>query len=329
MTALTGNYFTRWQYDANTSDLQMGPIIVIGADNSVLVDGVLLKQALVSTGSVSWFSGLGNPSSALLQFSQSSDLQAMTFTGVYWLADEPQPSSNNFFGFNSQPSTALTAWNNVYHCYQLINGTREPAGELVVSSPLVTYNGKSISSAIYTGYTYQGNDSNELAWYTKDGNDDNVAISFFHSTDDPGVLLFNGCIWAADAQRLVGAAGSPETASNFFGSTQDKDQVDNDANHAHHAQTDAATVTVTAVVAAAAMNAAGIGGAAKIPPQVLKPTPPEEPPAEEGVLGEVEQTAEDIAVEGVAALALNAVIPAGHKAIGLSARELLDLRSKW
>jgi hypothetical protein len=242
-TSVAGTYFTSWEYNTSTGSYQLGPIVVIGPDNSVAVDGVPINGAMVLPTSVSWLSGQGNPSSAQLQFQYSSQYSAMCFSGYYWTTADSQPSSVNIYGFATQPAVALSAWNNTYNCYESTdNSGEESLGTLIISSPNVTFAGKTIINPIYTGLSASGTDTCELAWYTSDGNDNNAAISFFNSTQTSGVQLFNGDIWPSNESRPEGNA---QSVNNFFGTTQEASddaqaaqvaQANGDAQLAHAAE---------------------------------------------------------------------------------------------
>ena len=237
--SLAGTYFTSWEFDVSSGSYQLGPIIVISSSNAVTADGVTINGAMVTSSGVSWSSSSNNPSSAVLQFSFSTSLNAMTFNGEYWPADSTQPSATNIWGFATQPSAPLSSWNDVYYCYESSGNTEESAGQIVISAPTVMFAGRTINNPVYTGLDSSGTDTTELAWYTSDGNENNVAISFFDSTSEPGVVLFNGNIWAAGAMRPMGAASS---VNNFYGTTQ--------------STADAAEVNQVANLAQAAENAA-------------------------------------------------------------------------
>ena len=241
-TSIVGTYFTSWAYDVGTKSCQLGPIVVIGTDNSVVVDGVTIKNPMVLPTGVSWSSAAGNPSSAFLIFANNSQLDAMCFTGTYWTTADSPPSGTNIYGFATQPAEGLSAWNNTYYGYETTsNNGQEPLGTLVISSPNVTFAGKTINNPIYTGLTSTSNntDVNELAWFTSDGNDNNVAISFFTSSQNTGVVLFNGDIWSSNESR---PEGSPPSVNNFFGTTQKASdaaqnaQVNEIAQNAHDAE---------------------------------------------------------------------------------------------
>jgi hypothetical protein len=263
MTGIAGTYFTSWEYDITTQSFQLGPIVVIGTDNSVVVDGVTIVGAMVFGTAVSWTSAAGNPSSAMVAFELSTSLNAMTFGGIYWMSGDDQPSAANFFGFNTQPQAPLNRWASTYYCYELAGGNNEPLGNLVISGTTAIFAGQTINNPIYTGLTTSADgtstDTNELAWFTTDGNENNAAISFF-SQDG---FNFNGNIWAAGANRPVGSAS---TANNFFGTTQsaaDADAVNVEAEAAHAVEEVAAAgALLAAMVLAAAAKIAelGVGG---------------------------------------------------------------------
>ena len=351
MTPPVGTYFTSWQYDnASPSDFELGPILVVGSDNSLVVDGVTMKAAIVTSTLVQWSSMSGNPSSGILQFVFSQQLQAMTFNGIYWLQGQDPPASNNFWGFNTQPALGLASWNNTYHCYTSINKKNDPIGDLIVSSPTVTFDGKQIVKPIYTGLNNNGNDTNELAWYTSDGNDNNVAVSFFNSASQPGIQLLNGCIWDAGANRLVGAAGLPANADNLFGSTrEDQNEMENanlnevemEAGEAHQAQVGGVAAAAVAALAAAAAAAANVGvdaDNAKAAQDVGKAQADEADEADEAPdaadddADDLEDATEDIAedVEGTTANLgkVDSTKRSSKRPTGLSAKQLLDLRNK-
>ena len=234
--SLAGTYFTSWEYDIATNSYQLGPIVVVGSNNSVIVDGVTIKGATVSSTAIAWSSASGNGSSAVLAFAFSQSFDSMTFSGIYWTSGSSQPASTNIYGFITQSAflMPLEVWNDTYYCYENSDGNEQSVGELVVASPKITFAGKSIVNRIYTGLG-QAN-TNELAWFTSDGNENNVAISFFFSPSDAGVMLFNGNIWPAGQSRPEGAASS---VNNFYGTTQseaDAEAVDALANEAQAAE---------------------------------------------------------------------------------------------
>jgi hypothetical protein len=256
MASIAGTYFTSWEYDITNQGYQLGPIVVIGTDNSVVVDGVTMNGAMVSGTMVSWSSGENNPSSAMLMFTIGTAPNPTTFSGTFWMSDEDPPSGTNFYGFDSQPQAPLSTWANTYYSYELVDGNNESLGNLVVADSTIIFSGTTIINPIYTGLYNSSTqqDTNELAWFTTDGNENNVAISFFSQSSG---FNFNGNIWAAGASRPVGSAAS---VNNFFGTTQsaaDADAVDAESVVAHVAEAVAVGLAVHAVFAAAK---AAIGG---------------------------------------------------------------------
>lgn len=232
MASFAGTYFTSWEYAPG--DYQLGPIVVVG-DDSVTVDGVAISGLAAFNGVVWWSAGSGNPSSAMLIFASSSNLGGTTFIGSYSPADSPA-TGYNLYGFATQPSQPLAAWNDTYTCYDISGGTMNAVGELVINSPDVTFLGQAIANPVYTGLNANGVDTAELAWFTTDGNQNNVALSLFSESD---AQLFSGAWWSAGSNR---PEGSPSVVSNLYGTTQSGDQ--------------AAIVYVAAYDAQAVVNAA-------------------------------------------------------------------------
>lgn len=224
--SIAGTYFTSWESDPTTSTYQLGPIVVIGTDNSVTVDGVPMANPVVLSGNVTWLSAAGNPSSALLQFTFSSTYNAWTFTGIYWTTSDQQPQTSNFYGFATQPNAPLTTWSGTYYGYEGTASNQQSTGDVVIDgSGNVSFAGVQIINPIYTGLYANGTDSNELAWFTSDGNENNVAISFFTQTTSSGLAnFFNGNIWPDGSSR---PEGSPSSANNFFGTTQSESDAGN------------------------------------------------------------------------------------------------------
>jgi len=361
-TSIAGTYFTSWAYDVSTQSFQLGPIVVISTDNSVTVDGVAIQGPMVMATGVSWTSAAGNPSSAMLLFQYSSQFNAMTFSGTYWTTADSPPSGTNIYGFATQPAEGLSAWNNTYNSYETTsNNGQESLGTLIISSPNVTFAGKTINNPIYTGLTSASNntDVNELAWFTSDGNDNNVAISFFTSSQNTGVVLFNGDIWSSNESR---PEGSPPSVNNFFGTTQEASDAAQNAQVDEYAQ-DAHVAEMAAVgfVMAAAMGYAGADNAQNAAQDAgqqadnnAQEAQQEAAPNNEGGVGENEgggenepgaqEGGEDALDEVADALgevfeAVGFAVPpddrsapptrgASSKASGLSARQLLTLKNR-
>lgn len=217
MTNLAGTYFTSWEYEPGS--YQLGPIVVIGDDNSVVIDGVTISGTIVYESWISWSSSSVNPSSGFLQFSKSPTLEAMTFVGSYGLGSNSL--SGSLYGYATQPTTPLSTWNATYYCYSTV-GNLNYLGELVIDAPNVTFLGQAIANPIYTGINANGTETTELAWFTSDGNASNVAISLF-TPAMPGVespLLFDGVNWSDGTNRPQGV---PTSVDNLYGTTQDGD----------------------------------------------------------------------------------------------------------
>jgi hypothetical protein len=350
MATIAGTYFTSWEYDISTESFQLGPIVVIGTDNSVTVDGVTMNEVLVSDIMVSWSNVGGNPSSAMLAFTFDSSLNAMTFGGDYWMSGDAPPSGTNFYGFNTQPQASLNNWANTYYSYELVDGNNDSLGNLVISGTTVTFAGQTINNPIYTGLYSNGTDTNELAWFTTDGNENNVAISFFSQGD---YLNFNGDIWGAGENRPVGSASA---VNNFFGTTEsasDADAVNAEALAANVAQAAAAAVAVQVVIAAAKAAMAGgnnddaeadddndadAGDEAEAGDEAAEGGD-EAADVAEGVADVAVDAVEDVAEVLMVALAAILVVEPdttppdtnGHEskdASGLSAKQLMDLKNE-
>jgi hypothetical protein len=348
MTSIAGTYFTSWGYDVTDSLYQLGPIVVIGTDNSVVVDGVTMTGAMVADTSVSWTSAAGNPSSAMLAFVFSSSVNAMTFYGYYWTSDDQQPPAVNFYGFDTQPQASLDSWAGTYYSYELVSGSNQTLGNLVISGTTVTFDGATINDPIYTGLYSNGTDTNELAWFTSDGNESNVAISFFNSGG--GFFNFNGNIWPAGASRPEGAASD---VNNCFGTTQsaaDADAVNAEADNAHNAEAGAMMVAMGGAnqnaEQAEEVEQAEEAEEAEEADEVEAEEADDAAEGGEDVADEVVEGVADVAedvIEGAAevlGLALAAILVVepdttppdtkGHKsknASGLSAKQLLDLKN--
>jgi hypothetical protein len=361
MASIAGTYFTSWEYDIPNQAYQLGPIVVIGTDNSVAVDGVTMSQAMVSGTMVSWSSAAGNPSSAMLVFQIGSTPNPTTFTGTYWMSGDDTPAGTNLYGFDSQPQAPLSTWANTYSSYEVADGNNESLGTLVISGTgtAITFAGTTIDNPIYTGVydSTTQQDTNELAWFTTDGNENNVAISFFSQDDS---FNFNGDIWAAGANRPVGPAS---TANNFFGTTQstaDADAVDDEANLAHAAEMAAIGIALQVMAGAGAavgtammnMGAGGNEGNAQVAQEVAQNVEHNAAPAEANAadagagdvgeagdaLDDLEELAEDVGEDLLEAVAggvaqTPGTPPPGTRGrrskdtSGLSAKELLNLKS--
>ena len=338
-SSIAGTYFTSWQYDTTSSSaFQLGPIVVIGSDNSVTVDGVAITGAMVAGPTVTWQSSSGNTSSAMLQFSFSSTYNQYTFSGVFWMSTDNTPSASNFFGFATQPSAPLTTWNGTYNCYQSTSQGMQSLGELVINGSSVTFGGVAITNPIYTGLSSNGTDTNELAWFTSDGNEYNVAISFFNSTSNAGVVEFNGNIWPDGSTRPEGA---PSSTNNFFGTTEstseDNALVDEINNLAQAAQNALVFVAVEKAVAAMAGDDANKAAAQDAGANADRNAQDADDDAEDDEDDDAEDDADDDDddddVDGeVATAPLPGKPPRvrarSPKASGLSAKELLALKNR-
>jgi hypothetical protein len=352
MASIAGTYFTTWE--SSSKSFQLGPIVVIGTDRSVVVDGVTMNQAMVAGTMVSWSSAAGNPSSGMLQFLFDSSLDAMTCSGTYWMSGGNHPSAANFYGFNTRPQASLDTWAGTYSCAETVDGSEEALGNLVISGTTVTFAGRTISNPIYTGLSANGTDTSELAWFTTDGNENNAAVSFFSQGNGRN---FHGNIWAAGANR---PAGSASAVNNFFGTTRsdsDTDAVGAEANLAHAAEMAAIGIALQVMAGAAGMammnmNAgdtpAAIAQHAQMAAQnVEQNAAPAEAQALDGAgdvgdTGDALEDLEDIAEENAEDFVEAAAGGVAHtpgttppharggsskKASGLSAKELLQLKS--
>ena len=202
--AIAGNYMTFIQ--GSDGKWSSGPLIVIGQDTSVTVDGIAIVKPAIGA-NVSWNASDGNPSSADLAFYTNASGQSCY--GKYAQGSGPLPSSPNLSGTAQAAPQQLSNWNGTYNTFTYDGSKWNKDSTLVVDGATVTYNGQQISNYIYTGVAGTGGtkDLDQLAWFVSGGNADNAIVSLIVSG---GYNTFAGVKWDS---------GAEPAANNFSGTT--------------------------------------------------------------------------------------------------------------
>ena len=150
MANFSGNYLC-FVLESDGTTWGPGPVVTINtAAQTILIDGVQMKNPTFTSSSIIWLFSSGNESSgSLILYVASSGNNAII--GKYAIGTDTLPSANNFSGSASSAPDDLSVWNATFNTFIKQGSKWEQDSKLTVNSPNVAYKQVDISNYVYQG----------------------------------------------------------------------------------------------------------------------------------------------------------------------------------